>query len=64
MKRVFASTEYKVLGLASKSGDSQPVEDEVKVTYSLPGLRLQIAEEEEVFATLEASEPSHIQEMT
>ena len=40
MKRVFASTEYKVLGYATLGGGAErrPVEDEVKVAYRLPGI--------------------------
>ena len=40
MKRVFASTEYKVLGYTNHGigAERRPVEDEVKVAYRLTGI--------------------------
>ena len=76
MKRVFASTEYKVLGRASYGGhdgrqsSQEMVDDEMKVSYRIPEVCESVGneghavaeEEEDVFATVEASEPLHIQE--
>ena len=69
MKRVFASTENKILGRASQSAltneDQQRsaaeiFEEEMKVAYHLPAEEAPL--EEEVFKTVEALEPKHIQE--
>jgi len=68
MKRVFASTEYKVLGRASYGGGTgneqrvsiqEVMEDEMKVSYRIPEAAEaeEALEVEDVFATLDASEP-------
>ena len=73
MKRVFANTEYKLLGRASYGGgcgnearqSMEVVEDEMKVAYRIPEVSEtdEVLEVEDVFKTLEAREPKHIQEV-